>query len=144
MVLGPHGGAFPLMVKPFRYVGGWLGNGKQYLSWISIRDTCGAILHLADTEGLSGCFNGSVPDPLRNKDWCRALGRVMHVPVVTHAPKWALRGALGELADGIFLASVRVRPTKLLLSGYQFIDPDPEPTFRWLLADMEHPPMTSG
>ena len=80
--------------------------------------------------------------PIRNKEWCRALGRVMHVPVVTHAPKWAIRGALGELADGIFLASLRVSPRRLLESGYHFIDPDPEPTFRWLLAELEHPPRT--
>lgn len=140
MAIGPNGGAFPLLVRPFRYVGGWLGNGRQYLSWISIRDATRAMAHLADTPGLTGCFNGSVPDPMRNKDWCKALGRVMHVPVVTHAPKWALRGALGELADGIFLASVRVEPRKLLESGFEFVDPEPEPTFRWLLAEMEHPP----
>ncbi len=140
MVLAPHGGAFPLLVRPFRYVGGWLGDGRQYISWMSIRDATAALIHLADTEGLSGGFNGSVPEPIRNRDWCRALGRVMHVPVVTHAPKWAIRGALGELADGIFLASLRVVPRKLLQSGFTFVDPDPEPTFRWLLAEMEHPP----
>lgn len=140
MAIAPHGGAFPLLVKPFRYVGGWLGNGKQYLSWISVRDATRAMIHLADTDGATGCFNGSVPDPMRNWDWCRALGRVMHVPVVTHAPKWALRGALGELADGIFLASLRVAPRRLLESGFEFQDPEAEPTFRWLLAEMEHPP----
>lgn len=143
MVIAPHGGAFPLLVKPFRFVGGWLGNGRQYLSWLSVRDATGAMIHLADDPGSSGCYNGSVPNPVTNREWCKALGRVMHVPVVTHAPKWALRGALGELADDLFLASLRVAPTRLLESGYSFIDPDPEPTFRWLLAEMEHPPRGS-
>lgn len=137
VVLSPRGGAFPLMVRPFRYVGGWLGDGRQYTPWISIRDCAGALLHLADHDRCRGAFNGTVPDPPHNKEWLKALGRVMHRPVVTHAPKWALRGALGELADGLLIASIRARPRKLLDSGYRFVDPDAEPTFRWLLAEIQ-------
>ena len=137
VVLSPTGGAFPLMVKPFRYVGGWLGNGRQFTPWISIRDTVGALLHLADQERCRGAFNGTVPEPPHNKEWLKALGRVMHRPVVTHAPKWALRGALGELADGLLIASIRARPRKLLESGYTFVDTDSEPTFQWLLTELE-------
>jgi hypothetical protein len=137
MAISPTGGAFPLLVQPFHYVGGWLGNGQQYMSWLSIRDCVHALMHLADNPDTSGCYNGSVPDPVRNKEWCQALGRVMNRPVVTHAPKWALRGALGELADGIFLASVRARPRRLLESGFEFRDPMIEPTFRWLLEEMD-------
>lgn len=132
VVLAPDDGAFPLMVRPFRYVGGWLGNGQQYTPWLSIRDAVGALLFLADTEAIVGPVNGTVPDPTRNKAWLQALGRVMHKPVVTHAPKWALRGAFGELADEIFLASVRAVPRKLLEHGYRFVDAEAEGAFRWL------------
>lgn len=136
VVLSPTGGAFPLMVRPFRYVGGWLGNGRQFTPWISIRDAVRGLIHLVDHPGCKGGFNGTVPDPMRNKEWCRALGRAMHTPVVTHAPKWALRGALGDLADSLFLASVRAVPRKLQESGFQFMDTDAEKTFTWLIDQL--------
>ncbi len=137
LVLSPSGGVFPLMVRPFRLVGGWLGHGRQYTPWLSIRDAVGALVHLADREGCRGVYNGTVPVPPRNREWLEALGRVMDVPVVTHAPRWALRGALGELADGLLIASIRAVPERLLASGYQFHDPDAEATFRWLVAEVE-------
>lgn len=136
VVLSHTGGAFPLMVRPFHYVGGWLGNGKQFTPWISIRDAVRALVHLVDEPGCKGGFNGTVPDPMRNKEWCRALGRAMHRPVVTHAPKWALRGALGDLADSLFLASVRAVPRKLRESGFEFLDTDAEETFVWLIEQL--------
>ena len=77
VVLSPDGGAFPLMVQPFRYVGGWLGNGKQYSPWISIRDCVGALSHLIEHEHASGPFNGTVPTPITNREWLAALGTVM-------------------------------------------------------------------
>jgi uncharacterized protein (TIGR01777 family) len=136
VVLSPTGGAFPLMLQPFRYVGGWLGHGRQYTPWISIRDAVGAFVHLADHAECRGPFNGSVPDPPQNKAWLKALGRVMHRPVVTHAPRWALRGALGELANSLLIASIRAVPRKLLATGYQFRDTDEEETFRWLTGEL--------
>lgn len=139
VVLSPTGGAFPLMVRPFRLVGGWIGNGRQYTPWISVRDCVGALLHLADTPSCRGSFNGTVPAPTRNREWLEALGRVMQVPVVTHAPKWALRGALGELADGLLIASMRAVPRKLSESGYAFVDAEAEATFRWLIEELDHP-----
>jgi uncharacterized protein (TIGR01777 family) len=137
MVLSPEGGVFPLMVKPFRYVGGWVGNGRQYTSWISIRDCVGAFLWLNDHPENTGGLNGTVPVPIRNKEWCKALGRVLHRPVITHAPKWALRGALGDLADELFLASLRAVPRKLTESGYAFVDTDAEATFAWLVSELD-------
>lgn len=136
IVLSPTGGAFPLMVKPFRIgVGGWLGNGKQYTSWISVRDASAAFRHLLD-HPCEGAYNGTIPEPTRNKEWCKALGAVLHRPVVTHAPKWALRGAFGELADDLLLASVRAVPGKLLAEGFTFQDGDAEATYRWLLDEL--------
>jgi uncharacterized protein len=140
VVLSPTGGLFPLMVRPFRYVGGWLGDGHQYTSWISIRDCVNALIHLIDQELCAGPFNGTVPEPIRNRAWCEALGRALHRPVLGHAPTWALRGALGDLSEQLFLASVRAVPTKLTASGYQFVDTDAETTFQWLLAELKRQP----
>jgi NAD dependent epimerase/dehydratase family enzyme len=97
----------------------------------------GALLFLADHPEIEGPVNGTIPEPTRNRAWLAALGRVMHKPVVTHAPKWALRGAFGELADEIFLASVRAVPRKLLDGGYRFVDTDAEACFAWLLEEHE-------
>jgi uncharacterized protein len=136
MVLSPTGGVFPLMLKPFSYgIGGWLGDGKQYTAWISIRDAIGTLLFVADNPACEGAYNGTVPEPIRNYEWCKALGEVLQKPVLTHAPKWALRGALGELADNLFLASIRAVPTRLLDAGYTFADEDINTTFRWLVEE---------
>jgi uncharacterized protein (TIGR01777 family) len=134
IVLSHTGGAFPLMVLPFRYgIGGWLGNGQQYTSWISDRDCVAAFLFVADDPELQGRFNATVPQPTRNKEWVKALGRALSRPVMTHAPKWALRGALGELANDLFLASIRAVPRRLLGAGFEFSDPDAEETFARLV-----------
>lgn len=135
IVLSHTGGAFPLMVLPFRYgMGGWLGNGRQYTSWISGRDAVAAYLFVAERDDLVGAFNATVPEPTPNKAWCKALGRALNRPVMTHAPKWALRGALGELANDLFLASVRAVPKRLLDAGFTFRDPEAEAAFRRLVA----------
>lgn len=137
LVLSATGGAFPLMVQPFRIgIGGWLGNGRQYTPWITLRDAVAGFLHLLDHRECSGMFNGTVPEPTPNYDWCKALGRALHRPVLTHAPKWALRGALGELADGIFLSSVRAIPAKLTATGFVFQDTEAEASFVRLLAEL--------
>ncbi len=137
IVLSPTGGVFPLMVKPFKVgIGGWLGDGRQYTSWITIRDAVAAFEHLAFDERCEGPFNGTVPEPTLNKAWVKALGSVLRTPVYTHAPKWALRGALGELADDLLIASVRAVPKKLLDQGFTFQDPEPEEAFRWLVAGL--------
>ncbi|MGC6493635.1 MAG: TIGR01777 family oxidoreductase [Myxococcota bacterium] len=134
IVLSEDGGAFPPMLVPFRYgFGGWLGDGQQYTPWMSRRDVANALLHLLDHE-LHGPFNGSVPEPIRNRAWFEALGRALGRPVRTHAPSWALRGALGDLGTAIFLSSCRVAPTRLLETGFVFQDDDPEAAFRRLLA----------
>jgi len=140
IVLSATGGAFPLIVKPFRIgLGGRLGDGRQFIPWMTIRDTVGAFLHLLDRPDCRGAYNASVPDPVRNKEWSRAFGRALHRPVIAHAPKWALRGALGELADDFFLASMRVVPRRLLESGYRFLDVEPEAAVEWLVAELDRP-----
>ena len=136
IVLSPTGGTFPLMINPFRFgIGGWLGNGRQYTPWVSIRDTVSGYLLAIDDARVSGPVNLTVPEPSSNKAWSKALGRALHRPVLGHAPKWALRGALGELADDLFLASVRAVPAKLQGLGFEFEDVDAEATFSWLVSD---------
>ena len=133
-VLAPHGGAFPSLRRPFRIMPGWVGNGQQWNGWISSRDCVGALRYLAEPErACHGIFNGSVPEPVRNRNWCEALGRVLGRRVYTHAPKWVIRGAFGDLAKELLLASIRVVPNRLMESGYRFRDTEPEPTFRWLV-----------
>jgi uncharacterized protein (TIGR01777 family) len=140
IILSPTGGVFPLMVKPFRLgFGGWLGHGRQYTSWLSIRDAVGALLFLLDNPDCRGGFNGTVPEPTRNKEWCKALGRTVHRPVITHAPRWALRGALGDLAEELLIASCRAVPRKLSQAGFKFRDPDCEATYAWLVSELDNP-----
>lgn len=138
IVLSPTGGVFPLMLRPFRIgVGGWLGHGRQYTPWLTIRDASAALRLLIDDPSAEGVFNASVPEPTRNKEWLKALGRVVDKPVVTHAPRWALRGALGELADNLLIASVRVAPKKLQEHGFTFVDTEAEAAFRWLVEQYD-------
>ncbi len=138
VVLGSSGGAFPPLLRVFQYgFGGWLGDGRQYTAWLSLVDTVRAFVHLIDHPEAHGCFNGNVPDPVVNKVWCEALGHVADKPVRTHAPKWALRGAFGELADELLLASCRARPRKLLEQGFHVLDTDVEATMRRLAAELQ-------
>ncbi|TVQ90115.1 MAG: TIGR01777 family protein [Deltaproteobacteria bacterium] len=141
VALSPTGGVFPLMIQPFRVgLGGWLGDGRQYLPWISVRDAVSAFLFLLDHPELEGLFNGCVPVPTRQKEWARALGRALNKPVVSNAPKWALRGALGDLADELYLASIRAVPQRLQKAGFSFQDAEAEATFGWLVACLDDPP----
>lgn len=137
VVLSASGGVFPPLARAFRYgIGGWLGDGRQYTAWISLNDAVAALLHLVDHPEAHGGFNGSVPEPVSNRAWCEALGHSVDVQIKTHAPKWALRGAFGELADELLLASSRARPRRLMEAGFHFQDPQIEPTFRRLAAEL--------
>lgn len=138
IVLSPTGGAFPLLVRPFRIgVGGWLGHGEQYTPWLTVLDTVGALVHLIDTPSCSGVYNGTVPEPTRNRAWMEALATALSRQVRTHAPRWALRGALGELADSLLIASTRVVPNRLIDSGYAFHHPDPLGAWQWCVGEWD-------
>ena len=119
IILSPDGGALARMVPPFRLgLGGPMGNGRQWMSWIAIDDIVGGIEHAIATGSLNGPVNFTSPDPVRNADFAHALGAVLHRPAVIPLPAFALRLAFGEMADVALLASQRVLPTKLLASGY--------------------------
>ena len=125
VVLSRQGGALDKMLPPFRLgLGGRLGNGRQWWSWIHVDDLVGAAQHILDHETLRGPVNLVAPNPARNADFTAALGQALSRPAIFPVPKFALRLALGEMADGALLASQRVEPARLLASGYAFRFPE--------------------
>ncbi|MBM3278250.1 MAG: TIGR01777 family oxidoreductase [Candidatus Handelsmanbacteria bacterium] len=136
MVLSARGGALARMLLPFRMgLGGRLGSGNQYLSWIHIDDAVLALIHLLEHPGLSGPFNATSPRPCTNADFTQALGKALRRPTPFPAPAWVLRLALGEMAEELLLASTRTRPARLLASGFRFEHPELEESLRHLLTE---------
>lgn len=134
LVLAREGGALARMLPLFRLgLGGRLGSGAQWMSWITLDDVTAAIAHVLGAEALSGPVNLTAPRPATNRDFTKALARVLRRPAVLPAPAFALRLALGEMADALLLASARVLPRRLAQSGFQFADPLLEPALRRLL-----------
>jgi uncharacterized protein len=133
VVLSPRGGALPKMALPFRLgAGGPLGSGRQWFPWIHIADEVGAIRFLLEREDASGPFNLAAPDPLRNRDFTRHLGRALRRPSLFPAPGFALRTVLGEMAD-MLLNGQRAVPQRLAEAGYVFRYPEAGPALRNLL-----------
>jgi uncharacterized protein len=121
VVLGMEGGALPRLIPLFRLgLGGRLGSGQQWMSWISLRDAVAATLFAADTPTLTGAVNLTAPQPVTNTGFTHALARAVHRPAVLPAPAFALRAVLGEMADEALLASARVFPSRLTSAGFQF------------------------
>ena len=124
IVCTPDGGALGRMLALTRLgLGGRLGNGRQWWSWITLEDEVRALLHLLDTP-VVGPVNLVAPGTCRNAEFVRALARALRRPAVLAAPALALRAALGEMANGLLLASARVRPAGLEDSGFEFRSPD--------------------
>lgn len=120
VVLAPGGGALPAMARPVRwFCGGPLGGGRQWLPWIHLDDELRALLFLLEHPTASGPFNLTAPQPLRQRAFVEALGRVLSRPSSLPAPELALRLALGEMSE-LLLASQRVRPARLLELGFRF------------------------
>jgi uncharacterized protein len=122
LVLAGHGGILPRMALPFRgFVGGRLGSGRQWMSWVTLADEVGAIRFLIDRGDLSGPVNVVAPEPVTNAELARALGTVLHRPAAIPVPAFAPRLLLGrEMADGLLFASQRVRPDVLVAAGYGY------------------------
>ena len=135
IVLTPRGGALKQMLLPFRLgVGGKIGSGKQYLSWIALDDLLGAFLHALTTESLQGAVNAVAPHPVTNLEFTKTLGRALKRPTVFPVPAFAARLVLGEMADELLLASQRVHPRRLLDSGFRFTLPTLDSALRRALA----------
>ena len=125
LVLGKGGGVWPRLVMPFKFfAGGPLGNGRQWFSWISLEDEVRAVRFLVEREGLRGTFNLTAPQPLRQKDFCRVLGKALTRPCWLPVPAFALRILFGEKADATLLAGQRVTPRRLVAAGFEFRQPD--------------------
>ncbi len=134
MVLSAKGGALKKMLPPFKMGGGGvLGNGRQYMGWISLIDEVKAIRFLIDTETISGPVNLVSPNPVTNLEFTKALGRVLHRPTVLPLPAFAARLLFGEMADALLLGSSRVIPKKLVDAGYEFCHPDLQSALEELL-----------
>jgi uncharacterized protein (TIGR01777 family) len=134
MVLSPTGGALARMLTPFRLgVGGVVGSGKQYMSWIALDDVLGVIRYVLSREELRGPVNAVAPNPVSNREFTKTLGRVLSRPTILPLPAFAARLAFGEMADAVLLASARVEPARLLSSGYRFQFPELEGALRHLL-----------
>jgi len=130
LVVARQGGAWGRLFPLFRAgLGGRMGDGRQYWSFVSLHDEVAAIRHLIDTDGLSGPFNVTAPRPLTNREITAAMGRVLHRPTLFAVPAPVLRIALGELAGDI-LGSQRVLPMRLLESGFTFAFPEIEEAIR--------------
>ena len=134
IVLDRHGGALEKMLVPFRLgLGGRLGPGTQWMSWITLDDVVRLAVHCLDTETISGPVNAVAPWPVTNTEFTRILGRVLARPAVLAIPAFALRLALGDPADELLLASTRALPHVALATGFSFAHPELEGALRHVL-----------
>ncbi|AXE85394.1 TIGR01777 family oxidoreductase [Streptomyces sp. Go-475] len=130
LVVSRHGGAWGRLFPLFRAgLGGRMGDGRQFWSFVALHDEVAAIRHLIDTDGLSGPFNLTAPNPVTNREITAAMGRVLHRPTLFAVPAPVLRTVLGEMAGDV-LGSARVLPTRLLESGFRFAFPEIEGAIR--------------
>ncbi|HXP69371.1 MAG TPA: TIGR01777 family oxidoreductase [Candidatus Dormibacteraeota bacterium] len=131
VVLSGKGGALPKMLTPFKFgIGGRLGSGQQWMSWIAIEDVMGIIRNAIANEQVSGPVNVVAPNPVRNEEFTRLLAAMLHRPAIFPAPAFVLRLAMGEMADAVLLSSDRVKPERMLAAGYKFRFEILEPALR--------------
>jgi uncharacterized protein (TIGR01777 family) len=137
VVLSRRGGALARMLPPFLLGGGGvLGSGRQFMSWISLEDVVALLHHSVVDERLTGPVNAVAPQAVTNREFTRTLARVLRRPALVPVPAFALRAAVGEMADALLLASTRVASTKLADAGFVFLDADLEAALRWELGQL--------
>lgn len=135
ITLSLAGGALAKMLPTFSLgIGGVMGNGSQYWSWLALDDAIDAIQHCILTPKLRGPVNAVTPEAVTNREFTRTLGRVLRRPTIIPAPAFAMRLALGEIVDAAPLASMRVTPRRLIDTGFVFRYPSLEPALRHLLG----------
>lgn len=134
IVLSKKGGALKKMLPPFKMgAGGILGNGRQYMSWISLDDEVKAIRFLIDTGTISGAVNLVAPNPVTNREFTKTLGKILRRPTILPLPAFAARLLFGEMAEVLLLGSSRVAPKKLIDAGYEFCHADLQPALEEIL-----------
>ncbi len=134
IVLSKDGGALAKMLTPFKMgMGGKVGSGTQYMSWVAMDDITGAIYHTLVTDSLKGPVNVTAPNPVTNKEFTNTLGEVLKRPAVVPMPAFAARLVFGEMAKDLLLASTKVAPKRLADSGYEFQYPKLEDALKHIL-----------
>jgi uncharacterized protein (TIGR01777 family) len=134
IILAKHGGALPKMMLPFKFgAGGKLGSGKQWMSWVTLEDVVGILKFALENSSVRGPMNVVAPQPLQNGEFTNALAKAMHRPALFPAPAFALRLALGEMADALLLSSQRVAPQVLEKLDYRFLHSDLSAALKSLL-----------
>ena len=134
VVLSPSGGALAKMLLPFEFgLGGRVGSGRQYMSWITLDDLVGVIDHALSNETLRGPVNAVSPEAVTNRVFTKALGRALRRPTLLPLPAFLVRLLFGEMGRALLLASTRVAPTRLTQAGYEVVLPDLEGALRDLL-----------
>jgi uncharacterized protein (TIGR01777 family) len=135
VVLSPAGGALGQLLLPFKMgVGGRLGSGRQYMSWIDLDDHVGLIHHALFSEGLRGAINATAPNPVTNATFSAALGRALNRPTVIPVPALAVKAAFGQLGTEALLWGQRVLPKKATDSGFTFFYEGVEDSLRFQLG----------
>ena len=135
IVLSPKGGALSKMLLPFKLgLGGTLGDGSQYMSWIAIDDAISGIHHVLVTDALRGPVNGVAPNPVTNREFTKTLGKVLSRPTVLPVPAFILKTALRDLAKEVLLGGQRVEPARLTATNHRFKSPELEGALRQLLG----------
>jgi uncharacterized protein (TIGR01777 family) len=134
-VLDAEGGGLPKMLTPFKLgVGGKVGSGRQYISWITLEDLVRVLRRAIEDESLRGPVNAVAPGAVTNEEFTKALGHVLGRPTLLPVPTFALRLAFGEVADAVMLASTRVEPARLTESGFDFRHTELEAALRSVLG----------
>jgi uncharacterized protein len=125
VILSRHGGALPRMIRPLRLgLGGRIGSGQQWMSWITLEDVVGILRFAVENGEVRGPVNVVSPQPLRNTEFTAVLAKALHRPAFCPAPAFALRLLLGEMADALLLSSQRALPRQLEKFGYRFLHPN--------------------
>jgi uncharacterized protein (TIGR01777 family) len=125
IILAREGGALPKMMLPFKFgAGGKLGSGQQWMSWVTLEDVVGILRFAIENASVRSAINIVSPQPLQNAEFTKVLARAVHRPALFPAPAFALRLALGEMADALLLSSQRVLPQVLEKLGYRFLQSD--------------------
>jgi uncharacterized protein (TIGR01777 family) len=134
VVLGKNGGALSKMLPPFKFgLGGPMGSGTQWMSWIHRDDLVGIILHLLDDQAIQGAVNGTAPTPVTNKEFSSTLGKVLKRPAFLPLPAFVVKLMMGEMGEELLLSGQRVVPSKALATQYSFKYPYVESALREIL-----------
>jgi uncharacterized protein (TIGR01777 family) len=125
IILARNGGALAKMMLPFKIgAGGRLGSGQQWMSWVTLEDVVGILRFAIENAAVRGAVNIVAPQPVQNAEFTKILAKALHRPAIFPAPAFALRLALGEMADALLLSSQRVVPKRLEMAGYRFAQPE--------------------